>query len=113
MTNNGDTSFDDINIEAEADLNSCGVNGGVDIDSYDLKEQVKKRFDDNTKHRKTLVYWVMWVVSLWLFLVIFVVAISGFSFFELSDSVLITILTTTTINILGLPLIILRGLFKG
>lgn len=113
MANNGTASFDDINIEEESGLNSCGVNGTVDVDSYGLKEQVKKRFDDNTKHRRTLVFWVMWVVSIWLSLVMGVVVMSGFKFFELNDGVLITILTTTTINILGLPLIILRGLFKG
>jgi hypothetical protein len=113
MENNKETSFDKINIEEEVDLNSCGVSGHVDVDGYDLKDQVRKRFDDNTRHRGTLVYWVMWIVSVWLFLVICVVSLSGLKLFTLSESVLITILTTTTVNILGLPLIILRGLFKG
>lgn len=58
-------------------------------------------------HRKILVFWVMGIVSLWLLAVLYIIV-----WRELSDTVKITLLTTTTVNILGLPYIILKGLFK-
>lgn len=97
--------------EIESGLIQTSVNGNKDVDSYELKEQVK-RYSDNTKHRKNLVCWVMWVIPCWLGFVLLAVFLSGTNCFELKENVLITMLTTTTINILGLPLIILRGLFK-
>ena len=55
-----------------------------------------------------------WIIAV---LVIWVLFVGTFCFFQLwvekpmSDGVLITLLTTTTINILALPTIILRSLF--
>jgi hypothetical protein len=49
--------------------------------------------------------------SEWLLLVVAITTLSGFKFFHLDGSVLITLLATTTVNILGLAYIILRGLF--
>lgn len=76
-------------------------------------EEQRKKIENNglsqdILHRKKLVYWVMWVVSLWLIVVIIIIIFCV----DLSDTVKITLLTTTTINILGLPYIILKGLFK-
>lgn len=54
--------------------------------------------------------WVMWVVSIYLICVALIIAYTLYKQ-NLSDSVLIAILTTTTINILGLPLMIIISLF--
>lgn len=72
----------------------------------------RKRIENNglsqdISHRKILVYWVIWVVSLWLVVILCIIV-----WRDLSDTVKITLLTTTTVNILGLPYIILKGLFK-
>lgn len=53
----------------------------------------------------------MVVVSFWLFLVVGIVFLCGFAVMNLEASVIIALLTTTTANILGLPLIILQGLY--
>ena len=52
----------------------------------------------------------MTVVTLWLGGVFWVLKHNK-SDLNLSDSVLIALLTTTTVNILGLPFIILQGLY--
>jgi Ca2+-dependent lipid-binding protein len=63
--------------------------------------------------KKRICCWVQWVVSIYLIFVAsvlsFVVAATG----ALSNSVLIALLTTTTINILGLPLMIIISLFPS
>lgn len=81
-----------------------------DYDQHGLKWQKTKRFAEDTKHRKKLISWVKWVVSLWLIAVMTVLMLNNV-WFRLEPSVLITLLTTTTVNILGLAYIVLKGLF--
>ncbi len=75
-----------------------------------VKNQERERYADTSKLRKISAYWVMIVVTLWLGGVCCVLKFNN-SCFCLSDSVLIALLTTTTANILGLPFIILQGLY--
>jgi len=83
-----------------------------DYDKHDIGWQKTRRFAEDTKHRKGLVLWVKSVVSLWLTGVLFVVTFNSLLCFNLSDKVMIALLTTTTVNILGLAYIVLKGLFQ-
>ena len=106
--------FGDIDIDLDS-IRLSAVDFGVrteDYDKHNLKWQKTKRFAEDTGHRRGLVLWVKYVVSLWLSGVLFVVAFNTIFQLNLSDSVLITLLTTTTVNILGLAYIVLKGLFK-
>ena len=48
-----------------------------------------------------------------MFTILVILLIEGFcSTFDLEKEVLITLLATTTANVLGLPLIVLRGIFS-
>lgn len=109
------THFDEIEIKTEDELNSsCDIiSKNVDIDQLNLKEQQKKRYDQDTRHRGVLAKWVMFVVSIWLFLVMALLFTNCFLSERLDTAIIIALLTTTTINILGLPLIILRNLFRN
>lgn len=86
----------------------------LNLDVNSLEHQKKLlaalRYDQNTKDRKWLTKWAAIVVSAWLFLVLVILALNH-CLLKLSDSVLITLLTTTTFNILGLTFIVLKGLF--
>ena len=80
------------------------VTGEIDPES--------QRYSDDTKHRKKLVYWVMFVVSLWLLLGIFgFLVLYGFGCIFVEPIIIEALLVTTTANILGLPYIVLKGLF--
>jgi hypothetical protein len=90
---------------------------GDNPDSLNLKEQAHRRKDleneryaSDTIDRKWLAEWSAIVVSLWLFFVLIIVAYNK-EHFNLSDSVLNVLLGTTTLNILGLMYIVLRGHF--
>lgn len=84
------------------------VFSGQRVNSQTLK---LNRYSDTSKLRKHSAYWVMIVVSFWLFLVVGIVFLCGFAVMSLEASVIIALLTTTTANILGLPLVVLRGLY--
>lgn len=77
-------------------------------DNDDMQVQRKNRFKQDTEHRKYLVMWVTITVNIWIIAILLILC-----FKELSDNVLITLLSTTTINILGMPIIVLKSLFKS
>lgn len=75
-----------------------------------LKDAQVKRFLTDTSLRTVLVYFFSIVILLWLASVMVVVFLND-SFVKLSDNVMTVLLTTTTINVIGMMLIILRNLF--
>ncbi len=77
----------------------------------ELVESKLKRYNDTSDLRKHSAYWVMVVVSFWLILVVSIVFFCGFECMKLEPSVIIALLTTTTVNIIGLPLVLLQGLY--
>lgn len=82
-----------------------------DVDDKSMREQRKTRFSQDTRFRKHLANWVMAIVPCWLFLVIIILFFYGFNLIKLQIEVLITLLATTTINVLGLAYIVLKGIF--
>ena len=97
-----------------ANTKDSGVDD-LDIDSDNLKLQKQKlennRYHSDTSDRKWLAIWTAVVVSLWLSAVMGVLVYNN-QFFCLSDEVLIALLGTTTLNVLGLSFIVLRGHFQ-
>ena len=89
----------------------------IDIDSDDLKEQIKlkklesERYSSDTKDRKWLAIWTAITVSCWLCSVLVILTFNEIFLFHLSDMVLMTLLGTTTLNVLGLSFIVLKGHF--
>lgn len=71
--------------------------------------------ESNINLRKELVPWMKWIVVAWLIFTGIVVVsdllLSAFCGSALSDAVLCALLTTTTANVLGLAVIVLKGLF--
>lgn len=89
-----------------------------DIDNEPKEAQIKERYRQDTRHRDYLVKWVVYTNSAWLIAILVIViahgAINedGSDRFHLTDTVMVTLLATTTANVLGLALIVLRGLFN-
>jgi hypothetical protein len=91
----------------------------LDIDSDSLRAQEEKkkelenqRYLSDTKDRKWLAEWTAWTVSIWLLLVMCILMYND-KHWHLTPGVLITLLGTTTLNVLGLSFIVLRGHFQS
>lgn len=77
------------------------------------------RIVENTKARRRLEKWASRIIAIYLFVVLGIVVCNYASLepfnkwgtMSISDPVMITILSTTTVNIIGLGLIVLRGHF--
>lgn len=108
--------MDDNSIhDAQYDLNAIPENVPndvlEDIDDKSMRQQKKERFSQDTRFRKHLANWVMTIVPCWLLSVIVILLFQGFDLISLPDEVVITLLATTTVNVLGLAYIVLKGIF--
>lgn len=103
-------AFENIRIEATSG-NDVYAPKNFDADELSLSEQKRQRYYQNTKYRRYFSVWVMIIVPSWLVLVLALLALCAFSVAALSDTVLVTLLATTTANILGLAFIVLKGMF--
>ena len=87
----------------------------TDIDANDLTAQRRRfenqRYKEDTSHRKWLGVWTAIVVTCWLIAVL-TILIYNDRYICLSDNVLTSLLVTTTLNVLGLSYIVLRGHFQ-
>jgi hypothetical protein len=97
------------------------------LDSETTDENINKckelthlhRVIENTKARRRLEKWSLRVIALYLFVVLSIVVlcysqipfVSRFIQISVPPNIMITILSTTTVNIIGLGLIVLRGHF--
>jgi hypothetical protein len=73
--------------------------------------QLKRLLDDN-KARKSFSVFIFAITILWMFLVLFIVIQCSRKKFILSDSVLITLITTTTANVFGFFYVVVNYLFN-
>lgn len=71
-----------------------------------------ERYSSDTIDRKWLARWQATVVTTWL-LAVFGILICNHATLHLSDTVLSVLLGTTTLNVLGLSFIVLRGHFQS
>lgn len=79
-------------------------------DDADIGKQKTWRYYHDTIHRKHLICWVMWIIPIWLIAVLFITAFALPN--RVSDTVKTTLLVTTTANVIGLALVVLKGMFS-
>ena len=69
------------------------------------------RITENTSARKRLEKWARRLIQWYLIIVGIIIVAQGLEFITLSQPIFITLLSTTTVNILGLGFIVLKGHF--
>lgn len=82
-----------------------------DVDDLSMHEQIKARYKQDTDFRKYFSVWVMIIAPAWLVATLFIVVLCGCSVLVLPQSVINTLLATTTATVLGLAYIVLKGMF--
>lgn len=82
-----------------------------DPDLKDIDYQTGMRYNQDTQQRKTMMRWVIILISVWLLVVLVYMGLKGASIFEYETTEVVTLLSTTTANVLVLGYIVLKGLF--
>jgi len=78
----------------------------------DILEAELTKINNDNEARVGFSKKIYWIVIIWLSAVIFLLILSGFKIVDLSDKVLITLLTTSSVNVIGLLVIIANYLFN-
>lgn len=101
-------------IRPDSGKNRAGQPGDKrDYDKMPKEDQERLRYGQDTKFRKIFSNWVIWLDSIYLAIILAVVILYGLGLFSnMNSTVMVTLLGTTTANVLGLAAIILNGLFK-
>lgn len=76
------------------------------------KDLINQALEADNSNRKIAFLWVFGLVSLWMLAILYILTHNVEDGYGISDNVMITLLTTTTINIVGLPGIVLKYLFS-
>ncbi len=105
------------NILFKSPENQWPVVGPEELKKKD-EELRRKILENDSKQseltlKESICRWVKRIVSIYLLFIAFIIGALVFGFGHLEKSVAIALLTTTTINILGLPLMIIKSLFPG
>ena len=69
------------------------------------------RYKDNTDMRKALVVAFTTIIAFWLLAVLLILVGNRVNKYDLSENILITFLTTSSANVLGMMYVILKNLF--
>ncbi len=109
------------NIKSNATLNKEPIHPKIpnafDLQKKDEELRRKKIENDISENelalKKGIYFWVKWVVTIYLSFVAITILALFTGFGSLSDNVVIALLSTTTINILGLPYMIIKSLFPN
>ena len=101
-------TYNDFSVIAEEEQESERRRETLELHSIRTKLQ---RYTQTSLLRVGTAFWVMFIVSMWLMGVLKILHDCGLKKLTLSSEVIIALLTTTTANILGLPLVVLRGLY--
>jgi len=113
--------FDRINENISSSIDSFDVKANFenqvftksqDYQKKTFSDLYNKRYNLNTKLRSFLSLWAVAAVSFWLYSVVQILH-NNDQDYCLSDSVLITLLTTTTVNVIGILLIVMHDIFNG
>lgn len=108
-----------LNLSQISIENSAPVSP-IDIDNARIQNQILEdrlgnakvgRFIEDTILRRYLTYIFSFIIFLWLAAVISVLYFNHNLELNLSENVLITLLTTSSVNVIGMMLIILKNLF--
>lgn len=108
------TEYDGVMLDRESfDTDNVHTDPMVDIDELSMSEQKRMRYEQDTHFRKHFANWVMIVIPAWLLFVILILAGCGSGLLYIDSTVLVTLLTTTTVNVLGLAYIVLKDIFHN
>lgn len=78
----------------------------------ELKNEELTEKRQNREERKKYAKWIFFLLIGYVFVVLLLLFFCGFKLITLSDTVLVSLLTTTTVNIIGIFLVVTKYLFS-
>lgn len=106
-----------LNAESSKSETSATESHFLDVER-DIKVEYLRTLRQNNQERKKYAMYIFILTSIWAFCIFLILFFQGFGdnspfCFNISDNVLITLITTTTINFFGFFLLVIKYLFKS
>lgn len=98
-------------VEAENDVSRLDIAGALDMLDLKFKQEELAGKKQDREQRRRFALNIFWVVVSYLALVLAILILNGFSLVKITDTVLITLLGTTTANVISLLVIVAKYLF--
>jgi hypothetical protein len=78
----------------------------------DIRRAYLESLQDNNRQRKQYARNTFILTCIWISVVLVIAGLSGFEKIKLSDTVLVTLITTTTANVFGFFFLVMKYLFR-
>jgi hypothetical protein len=108
-----------IDTQTEPDSPVADANSAYNAEiNYLLKKEVLASLQQNNRDRFIFARYTFIITCVWIFIVISIVFLNGLRYpdgspvLQLSDPVLIALITTTTLNVFGFFLLVIKFLFN-
>ena len=108
-----------INAQAEPDAGLTDGNNAYNAEiSYLLKKEVLASLRQNNRERLRYAKWTFVLTCFWILVVMILVFMNGYHPatgnrpLQLSDTIIVTLISTTTINVFGFFLLVIKFLFN-
>lgn len=84
-----------------------------EVRDYDIEQLRAESFAQDIKERKKFAKWIFWMVVGWLLSIIAIIVLVGLKLIVLSDSVILALIGSTTVNITTFFLVVTKYLFPS
>jgi len=109
-----DKPVDNTAADAEASAADQDADKAIKIEELRLKREHIEHLKQNRDERKKYAHHIFLFTCIWASVIFIIVLLAGFkkiTGFDLSDKVLITLITSTTVNFFGFFLLVVKYLF--
>jgi undecaprenyl pyrophosphate phosphatase UppP len=79
----------------------------------DIRRAYLETLQDNNRQRKRYAKNTFVLTCIWISVVLVIIGLCGFNIMKLSDTVLVTLISTTTANVFGFFFLVMKYLFKS
>lgn len=99
-------------IQEEGQFLDDSLENKLKIEDLKTKRSYNETLQQNNKERKKYAKHIFTLTCLWAILIFVILFFQGFKLTSLSDTVLVTLITSTTLNFFGFFLLVIKYLFN-
>ena len=100
-------------VVAEEKFLDKNVSKEIQLEELKTLQEYNRTLKQNNDERKKYAGWIFLLTCFWAFLIFIIIFMQGLGHMTLSDQVMITLITSTTINFFGFFLLVVKYLFNS
>lgn len=98
-------------IDKEEEMTYDDIEKGIKLIELEYKREELESRKQDRKQRGQFSIWIFGFMGIYMMLALVILGLSGSDVFDISDTVLVSLLTTTTADVIGIFIIVAKYLF--